>query len=101
MYTLIVFEEADQELQEAAVWYEEKSIGLGLRLIDVVKRKLEIVRQNPEKNARKKGNFRQSVIKTFPYVIVYTFYKKEGIITVSSIFHTSRNPKKKYRKYRQ
>ena len=49
----------------------------GLRFIDIVKRKLEIVRQNPEKNARKKGNFRQSVIKTFPYVIVYTFYKKE------------------------
>ena len=98
MHTLITLEEADKELQEAAVWYEEKSSGLGFRFIEVIERKLEIIQEHPERNSRRKGNFREAVIKIFPYVIVYTFYKEDWIITVNSIFHTSRSPKKKHKK---
>ena len=98
MYNLILLEEADKEFQDAALWYEEKSSGLGLRFIEVIKRKFEIIQQFPESNTRRVGNFRESVVKIFPYTIVYTFSKKEGLITVVSIFHTSRDPRKKYRK---
>ena len=98
MYNLILLEEADKEFQDAALWYEEKSSGLGLRFIEVIKRKFEIIQQFPESNPRRVGNFRESVVKIFPYTIVYTFSKKEGLITVVSIFHTSRDPRKKYRK---
>lgn len=98
MHTLIILEEADKELQEAAAWYEEKGSGLGFRFIEVIKRKFEIIQEHPERNSRRKGNFREAVVKIFPYVIVYTFYKENGVITVNSIFHTSQSPKKKHRK---
>ena len=87
MNTLIVIEEADKELKEAAVWYEEKSPGLGMRFIAVISQKSETILEH-ERNNRRKGNFREAVVKIFPYVIVYTHYKKEGVIVVSSFFHT-------------
>ena len=98
MGTIQILEEADKEFQKAANWYADKSEGLGLRFIEVIKIKLEVIQRNPERNPKRKGNFRESVVRTFPYVIIYTFYKKENIITINSIFHTSLNPRKKYRK---
>ena len=83
MNTLIVLKEADKELKEAAVWYEEKSPGLGMRFIEVINQKLGTILEHPERNNRRKSNFRQAVVKIFPYVIVYTYYKKEGVIAVS------------------
>ena len=41
-------------------------------------------------------NFRQAVLHKFPYVIVFEIIKKE--VVIYSIFHTSRNPKKKFKK---
>lgn len=98
MYTLKLLEEAHLEFLNAALWYEEKNIGLGERFIDVIEKKLELIQQHPERYPKRKGNFRETPVKIFPYVIIYSVYKKEKIITVNSIFHTSRNPRKKYRK---
>ena len=98
MNTLIILEEADNELSKAVVWYEERSNGLGFRFLEVIKQKLETVLEYPERNTKRKGNFREAIVKIFPYVIIYTFYKKERIVSVSAIFHTSRNPKRKYKK---
>lgn len=100
MYTLKILQEADNEFQEGAQWYDEQADGLGLRFIDVIKHKLEIIQKFPERNPKRKGNFREAMVKTFPYVIIYTIYRREMVITINSIFHTSRNPKKKYSKKR-
>lgn len=98
MYQLEVIAEANAEFEESASWYEDNSEGLGLRFIEVIRKKLESIQEFPEHYPKKKGNFREVYVKTFPFVIIYTFYKKEGKVVVTSIFHTSRNPKKKYRK---
>ncbi|RNI36136.1 hypothetical protein EFY79_10625 [Hanamia caeni] len=59
---------------------------------------MESIIEHPERYPKKKSNFRQIALRTFPFIIIYTFYKKEGIIIINSIFHTSRNPRKKYRR---
>jgi len=97
-YTVKLLEEADKEYTEAAAWYEEQSAGLGTKFINVIQNKLNLIAQYPERYPKRKGNFRETPVKTFPYTIVYTIYKKEQIITCQRIFHTSRNPKRKYRK---
>ncbi len=98
MYTLKILREANKEFQEGAQWYEEQADGLGFRFIEVIKHKLETIQKYPERNPKRKGNFREAIVRTFPYIIIYTLYKKEMIITINSIFHTSQNPKRKYRK---
>ncbi len=97
-YTIKLLEEADQEFSEAAARYEEQSAGLGARFIGVIQNKLNLIARYPERYPKRKGNFRETPVKTFPYIVVYTVYKKAQVITVSSIFNAKRNPKKKYRK---
>lgn len=46
----------------------------------------------------RKGFYRESLVENFPYVIVYRVNKKPGKIFISSLFHTSRNHGKKYRR---
>ena len=98
IYQLIINEKAQKEFEEAAVWYEGQLVGLGNRFINIVQAKLELITEFPERYPKRKRNFREAPIKIFPYNIVYTFYKKEGVVTVASIFHTSRNPANKYKK---
>jgi plasmid stabilization system protein ParE len=96
--TIKILEEADKEWTEAALWYEGQLPGLGNRFIEMVEKKLELIANYPERYPIRKGNFREALVNIFPYIIAYTYYKDEQIVTVSSIFHASRNPKKKYRK---
>ena len=98
MYKLILSEEATKEFSEAAQWYEEKSGGLGEKYINIIQGKLKLIQQFPERYPKRKKYFREAVIKTFPYSIVYVFYKKEQIILILSIFHSSRNPRNKFKK---
>ena len=96
--SLFILEEADREFTEASLWYEEQSPGLGERFIKMVETKLDLVLKFPERYPKRKGNFRETLVNIFPYIIIYTFNKKNQIVIVSSIFHASQNPRKKYRK---
>ncbi len=93
---LILLEEADKEYQEAAKWYEAAMIVSVYVSLTLLKKKLKIIQQFSERYAKTKANFREAPVKVFPYIIVYTFYKTKKIITINSIFHTSRNPRMKY-----
>ena len=42
-FQLLINEEAQKEWNAAAVWYEEKQIGLGDRFTNSVKAKLELI----------------------------------------------------------
>jgi len=96
VHTLSLLDEASKEFAEAAAWYEEKSEGLGNRFIDAIQKKLLLIQQFPERYPKRKKSFREAIVKTFPYIIVYSFYKKERTIIVHTIFHSSRQPRKKY-----
>ncbi len=97
-FTIQISEDADREWTEAAVWYKGQQSGLGNRFIEMVERKLELIAKYPKRYSKRKGNFREALVHIFPYIIVYSFYNKDDVIIVSSIFHASRNPLRKYKK---
>ena len=97
MFTLSLLEPASKEFAKAAQWYEERTEGLGDRFSDIIQRKLQLIQQFPERYPKRKKNFREAIVKTFPYIIVYSFYKTERTIIVHTIFHSSRHPRKKYK----
>ena len=88
---------ARKELFEAWVWYEKRMFGLGDRFEDEVYNCIKQIEQNPERYAKKNNSFRETKIKRFPYLIIYRIEEEQKFIIISSIFHTSRNPKLKYR----
>lgn len=82
--------------KEAYEWYNEQQAGLGdifLRELENGYDKLELW---PIAYSKIKKNYRQLILHTFPYVIVFEIIKQE--VVIYSIFHTSLNPRKKFRK---
>lgn len=99
-YATVFHSLAEAEYIEAFQWYENQLPGLGERFEQAVEEKLNQISLKPQLFSVKKGNFREAKIEAFPYVIVFWIYKGERIIFISSIFHASRSPRKKYRKSR-
>ncbi|MFN5169177.1 MAG: type II toxin-antitoxin system RelE/ParE family toxin [Cyclobacteriaceae bacterium] len=98
MNTLYLIPQADAEFQEAAQWYEEQKPGLGLQFISVIERKLFTIQAHPDRYPKRKQNFREAVVRGFPYSIVYTFNRKRKMVRVLAIFHSHRDPRGKYRR---
>jgi plasmid stabilization system protein ParE len=78
-------------------WYEEKQPGLGRKFENEIFELIDYISRFPEHYARKRGNYREAVLRLFPYLIIYRIIRKEKLIVISSIFHSSRNPRIKYR----
>ena len=95
MYSLIIKPLAILMTKDAYKWYEEQKPGLGEEFLDELDGIYNKLSAHPEYFVKLKKNFRQAALKRFPFVIVYEIIKK-GVV-VFAVFHTSRNPKYKFR----
>lgn len=95
-YKLEVQPGAEEDTWRAYIWYEEQHEGLGeffLKELEIFYKKLETT---PEIFSSIIKQYRQAILKQFPYVIVYEISRTKVI--VYAVFHTSRNPKNKIKK---
>ena len=99
MYKQLVYHSlAIKDLRESMAFYEHNETDLGFRFEKSVKEKIAAILNHPERYAKRRGHYRETILKDFPFLIVYRYNKMKQQITIASIFHTSRNPKYKYRK---
>ena len=56
-YTIKLLEKAEREYNAAAVWHEEQSPGLGIRFIEVIKNKLNLIARYPKDTLNEKVIF--------------------------------------------
>lgn len=89
---LIIAPEAQQDVDEAYYWYEERRPGLGEEFLGCVDACIQAICRMPELHAKIHKEFRRVLLRRFPYAIFYEF--SDGKMTVYSIFHTSQDPKK-------
>jgi plasmid stabilization system protein ParE len=97
-YQIILSSRAEKEIETSWTWYEERQQGLGDRLVTETIYRLRQIEQTPERYSIRYKNYRETKIEVFPFVIIYKINKKKKLIYVVSIFHASRNPKRKYKK---
>jgi hypothetical protein len=64
--------EADEELEAAALWYEERQPGLGDAFLDQFERTLRRIVAEPERWRKIRGDNRKLNFHCFPYAIVYS-----------------------------
>ncbi len=81
---------AAQDLDDAYFWYERKKRGLGVRFLASINVTLRSIQRTPAGYQSVYQNYRKAVVRVFPYVIFYK--EEEERISVSAVFHTSRNP---------
>mgnify|MGYP001155433852 CR=1 FL=1 len=89
-YNLVVKEDADQEIIDAYLWYEERSEGLGERFLSCLDECFETICKNPNTFQKVHKKVRQAIVSVFPFVVIYEKGDKEVI--VYAVFHTSKDP---------
>ncbi|MDZ4844232.1 MAG: type II toxin-antitoxin system RelE/ParE family toxin [Chitinophagales bacterium] len=95
-YSLILTQEAADEVEASYYFYEDKQPGLGERFKMQLDETLSLIQRNPEMFNVVKDDFREAEIRVFPFVVVFEIVGKE--IRVYSVFHTSRNPRRRSRR---
>jgi len=89
---LVLSEEAEQDIAEAAAWYERQRQGLGEDFMTRVDACFNALCRTPEMHQLVKRNFRRGLVRRFPYAVFYE-YTDEKVI-VYGVLHTSQDPKK-------
>ncbi len=90
MKPIIFLPPAEEEMLEAASYYESKAKNLGRRLISEIERSNNIINDNPELYPVLKYDIRRCIVRRFPYGILYKNDPKE--IIVIAIMHLHRKP---------
>ncbi len=91
MHKIIVKPLAESDIEEAALWYNDKVEGLGNEFLLVLEAKLNAIKRNPNQFQIIYKHIRRAVFERFPYVIFYII--EDNIVYVIAVVHTSRNPK--------
>lgn len=97
IYSSVFLLKAHAELLEAWEWYEDRQSGLGDRFKQEIYKCISTIEQHPERYPERRKDYREAFVKIFPYLIIYRIHKRKKVIAIVSVFHTRRNPKKKYR----
>lgn len=92
-YDLEVKDEANVEIIEAYLYYEEKRIGLGEEFLEHLDTYFDRITANPKHFPQKREPYREAFIKRFPFLVIYEISKRKVI--VYSVFNTWQNPEKK------
>lgn len=81
---------ANEEMREAAAFYEDCRDGLGLEFLDAVELAFSEISDRPMMWRVLKGRFRRYLIHRFPYAVLYTI--EDDSIYVAAIMHMKRRP---------
>ena len=82
--------QAEDEIDDAAAWYERNQPGLGSAFTQAVISALSAIAQQPSAYPPVGRGARRFIIRRFPYVIVYRV--QDDVIVVYACIHTHRDP---------
>jgi toxin ParE1/3/4 len=87
---LILRPEAEEDVRQGYLWYEERQAGLGQRFITALDAALAAIQERPEAYHQVEGEVRRALAKRFPYGIFYVVEPQR--IVVLAVLHTARDP---------
>ena len=92
-YNVVVDRRAMIDIRKAAVYYDDKSAGLGTRFKNTLSEYFDMLAKSPAFQIRYK-NVRCIPMKEFPFMVHFSIDKKTNTVLVHAVFHTSINPDK-------
>jgi len=89
---IVIHPAAQQELIDAAAYYEEQLTGLGTEYLDVLEQTIDKIAVNLYSSylSHPHLQIRRSIVPRFPYLVYYRV--NAGLIDVFAIAHQSRRP---------
>jgi plasmid stabilization system protein ParE len=89
---MLIIEEAQMDIRESSLWYENQTKGLGKQFLKSFRLSLKSIQNTPYGFVKRFGDFRGIPMDKFPYLIYYQIDKKEKLILAFAVLHTSMNP---------
>lgn len=62
---------ADREVDDAVIWYEKQSPGLGIEFLDELDRVVRLVKNHPLSALQIESEIRRFLFTRFPYSLIY------------------------------
>ena len=90
-YKLIITRSAQNDVLDAADWYENQQEGLGKAFMLSIEKKITLILKNPLAFAKIYYQIRKANTQKFPYSL---FYKtEENEVVIFAVIHNSRDEK--------
>lgn len=87
---VVVDVEAELEVEEAVLWYEERRPGLGLEFVAAVGRVVAEIGEHPRSFQEWRSPLRRAVLRRFPYVVFFEIESER--VVVWAVAHAKRRP---------
>ena len=84
-------EAAQQELDEASLYFETRERGLGLRFLDAVGASLVLIEENPRAWQAIEDSIRRCKVFGFPYGVIFTIGTEDDVVVIA-LAHERRQP---------
>ena len=97
-YAYLLLAAAQEEYEDAITWYGERSLAAAEQFIESVDHSLESICEHPERWRNEFSHYHELGVHKYPYSIVYSIEPENNLVIISSIYHHSRDPKRKYKK---
>jgi plasmid stabilization system protein ParE len=82
--------EAEEEINEAARFYERRKEGLGLEFLNEVQRTITSVLAHPQSGPAVSPNIRRRIVRRFPFGVLFAIHEKK--IVIVAVAHLKRRP---------
>lgn len=82
--------EAAQELEEAAIYYEERQLGLGKQLSQEIEATAKLITTFPQAWTMVDDPIRRALVRRFPFGLLYAVNDDE--IYILAVMHLNREP---------
>lgn len=85
--------EVEQDMAEAAAWYEARQPGLGVDFVEEIIRVWDALSENPLLNSRRHSvkHIRWRYPARFPYRVIYEARESDRIVVVAAVLHAARH----------
>ncbi len=92
-WRVVIRPEVEQDITDAANWYESRQPGLGTSFVEEIIRVWDALAENPLLNARKhpRKNIRWRYPDRFPYRIIYEVDESRQTVVVAAVLHAARH----------
>jgi mRNA-degrading endonuclease RelE of RelBE toxin-antitoxin system len=92
-YNIVVDPSATLDIIESIEWYNKAKLGLGLKFYKQVQDIFNTIQKNPFAFSVRYKNNHTATLKKFPFMVHYFIDDEKKNIVITSVLHTSRDPK--------